>query len=70
MILIERIVQEPAKFKDNVNKVGILKVAEELHQVGVGHCLVKPAHKTHVRIGSKKTEPLKDLISWDIFSFW
>ena len=41
--------KEPAKFKDNVNKVGVLKVAEELHQVGVGHCLVKPAHETQVR---------------------
>ena len=38
--------EEPAKLKDNVNKVGILEVAEQLHQVRVGHRLVKPAHET------------------------
>ena len=31
----------PAKLKDNVDKVGILEVAEELHQMCVWHCLVK-----------------------------
>ena len=38
---------KPAELKDNVNKVGVLEDAVELHHVRVGHCLVKPAISVH-----------------------
>ena len=52
---------KPAELKDNVNKVGVLEDAVELHHVRVGHCLVKPAKSVHHF--SRKIEIVQVLIS-------